>query len=109
MAKIPWEACESSSMELGLRGWGKSWKVGTVCVEAWGLEITCSVQPSHAGGNGEWIVPILQMENMRHWESIVFSRRERGKAEPLYEPGPVSCLPWRLSGCPLLILSVTFA
>lgn len=54
-------------------------------------------------------VPILQMEKMRHWESFVFSLRERGKAKPLHEPSPVSYLPWRLSGCALLILSVTFA
>lgn len=47
-----------------------------MCMEAWGLEITCSAQPSHAGGNGDWIVPILQMENVRHW-SLLFSPTEK--------------------------------
>lgn len=70
--------CENSSIELSLRGWDKDIpeQRDSVSEVVQGLETKCSAQPSQTGGNGKFIVPILQVEDLRH-RNLLFSPSEK--------------------------------
>lgn len=63
------------------------------------MEITCSAPPSQAGGNGEWIVPILQMEHERHWSPLCSPSEKEERGNP-HEPSPVYCFHGGILGAP---------